>query len=72
MSESEFEACFAKAARFVAEMDEHDGWADRNLSTIIAALQAGLIDPSNNAHFDALVMLIDLREIVKNGGRAHA
>jgi hypothetical protein len=49
-----------------------DGWADRNLSTIIAALQAGLLDPSNNAHFDALVMLIDLREIVKNGGRAHA
>ena len=53
----DFSACLAKAENNVKDLDGHDGYKDRDLRTILAALEAGLINPETNAHFDAYVML---------------
>ena len=64
MSDEEFaESCKAAEER-VKAMDEIDGRKDRELSTIHAALTAGLINPHTGAAFDALVMLRDLCDAV--------
>lgn len=49
-----------EAEKRVAEMDSVDGWKDRNLTTILAALEAGLKNPISGGHYDAYVMLRDI------------
>jgi len=61
----------SKAKRTVGMMDKIDGFKDRNLGTIIMALEAGLKgrdehNAPNNAEYDALVMLRDLRNTIKH------
>jgi len=52
------------AKKRVAEMDEVDGFKDRELATIVQALKTGLRYPDNlevfGCAFDALVMLADV------------
>jgi hypothetical protein len=52
------------AKKRVDEMDEGDGFKDRELATIVQALKTGLRHPDNlevfGCAFDALVMLADL------------
>jgi hypothetical protein len=55
-----FEQNKQRAIRNVADLDHADGYKDRQLTTIIFALEAGLKNPKSNAQFDALVMLEDL------------
>lgn len=62
MNISEFDQQVAAARDRVHGMDAIDGFADREPATILAALQAGLRDPSNGAAFDAYVMLQDICE----------
>ncbi len=48
------------AERRVATMDEVDGKKERDLRTILLALECGLKSPGTGAHFDAYVMLKDI------------
>ena len=59
MTEKEFDALKKKAIKNVADLDGVDGFKDRYIGTIAAALEAGLRHPETNAAFDALVMLED-------------
>jgi hypothetical protein len=61
-NESVFAAKLLAARKRVAEMDEMDGFKDRHLATIVAALRSGLANFESNygSEFDALVMLEDL------------
>ena len=63
-----FEDRLRQATREVQELDEVDGWPDRELSTILYALEAGLKRPESNCAFHAYVMLLDL--VRKKGGAA--
>ena len=60
MTNRQFEACKAWARKNIAELDGVDGWKNREIGTIYAALEAGLRRPESNSAFDALVMLEDL------------
>jgi hypothetical protein len=55
-----FEENKQRAIRNVASLDDADGYKDRQLRTILFALEAGLRNPETNAQFDALVMLEDI------------
>jgi hypothetical protein len=55
-----FEENKQRAIRNLASLDDADGYKDRQLRTILFALEAGLRNPESNAQFDALVMLEDL------------
>lgn len=52
----------AEARERVDSFDEIDTFKDRALSTIVAALEAGIKRPESGAQFDALVMLYDCEE----------
>jgi hypothetical protein len=56
-----FEEEVAEAEKRVAEMDRVEGYRERSIGTILAALETGLKHPENGAHYDAFVMLTDLR-----------
>ena len=59
-----FEQHLEAAKKRVAEMDEYDGYKDRELETIVQALKTGLRHHDNQevfgCAFDALVMLADV------------
>lgn len=57
--EYDYDAEHAKARINVDNLDELDGWEDRELGTILAALDSGLRQDISCA-FEALVMLEDL------------
>lgn len=57
LNEKEFQHKLAEARIRVGQMDEIDGSKDRRLATILAALKAGLMNPSSDAAFDAYAML---------------
>ena len=57
----DFEKHMDDARKRVAAMDRIDGVCDRHLATICAALEAGLKRPETGAQFDALVMLLDVK-----------
>jgi len=50
------------AQQRVASFDTRDGFQDRKLATIWAALEMGIRKPESDAHLDAYVMLSDLVE----------
>ena len=56
----EFDIQCLKAKARVQQMDRSDGFKDRYLPTIFAALECGLKHPDTGAQFDALFMLSDL------------
>lgn len=58
----EFDKLVAKAEADVKRLDAIDGSKDRELKTILFALEAGLKRPETNAHYDAYVMLKELVE----------
>jgi hypothetical protein len=64
--DADFDERVKKAEKTVAFMDQHDGWTDRELPTVLAALECGLKRPETNSHFDAFVML---RDRVNKGDR---
>lgn len=53
----DFEFSVKEAEDRVSSMDGVDGFKDRELRTILLALEAGLKDPRTGAQFDAYVML---------------
>ena len=59
------------AEKRMRDFDSIQGVEDRNLTTIISALEAGIYSPDCGGQFDALAMLIDLREKIRNGGIAN-
>jgi hypothetical protein len=69
MNQEEFNLRLAKAKKDVAKMDQIDGYKERSIGTIHAALECGLKNPDTNAAFDALVMLQDLREMERQPSR---
>ena len=67
ISEDEFVRLLSDARERVNDMDAVDKRRDRHPETISAALAAGLRVPSSGAHFDALVMLLDVCAELRNG-----
>ena len=61
MPKTDFQAKMSAAVKRVENMDKIDGHDDRSIGTIVAALTAGLTEPTNDAAYDALVMLADIR-----------
>jgi hypothetical protein len=59
MTEDEFKSHVTKATSEVHAMDSIDGFQDRELRTILVALEAGLRNPETNAAWDAYVMLAE-------------
>jgi hypothetical protein len=57
---NDFAAQMLRAQERVAQMDAIDGFKDRALATIHAALKCGLQRPETGAAYDALVMLESL------------
>lgn len=55
-----FEKEVLEARKRVMGMDAIDGFKNRHLLTVLAALEAGLKTPSNKCQYDAFVMLQDL------------
>lgn len=62
---SVFDDRMGKARRRVASMDAVDGHKDRTLHCIRAALEAGLRRPETEAAYDALAMLEDEHECIR-------
>jgi len=62
MTGEEFKAGVAAARKRVSIMDSIDGFKDRFMGTILAAMKAGILFPETGAHFDAYVMLEDYIE----------
>lgn len=60
MTREEFDRAKYEARQRVTGLDAMDGHKDRELSTILSALEAGLLRPETGACFDALVMLEDI------------
>jgi hypothetical protein len=60
MTQEEFAKKVTEAEAHVRALDAVDGHKDRDLRTILYALQAGIINPSSGAEFDAYVMLKEL------------
>jgi len=60
-----FEADVQAARQRVSDFDEIDGFPNRDLGVILAALEAGLRDTTNGAQYDAYVMLQDV--VAQNG-----
>lgn len=58
---SDFQAKMFAAVKRVASFDKIDGHDDRSIGTIVAALTAGLTEQNDDAAYDALVMLCDIR-----------
>ena len=54
----------ADAKTRVAEMDEADGFDDRSIGAIIAALDVGLERDDDSPAYDALVMLMDCQSVL--------
>lgn len=65
MSEAEFNTKFHNAKVRVMRMDAIDGWANRELPAIAAALRAGIMIDNEECLFEALVMLCDLCPKIK-------
>ncbi len=59
MTKTEFDHAVMLAGCRVRAMDDVDGFHDRDLRTILFALEAGLRDPDNGSQFDAYYMLKD-------------
>ena len=59
LTDEEFNASALRATAFVNALDRAHG-KDRDLLTILFALEAGLRRPNGNSAFDALVMLRDV------------
>jgi hypothetical protein len=57
---SEFDLQLLEAKNRVKSMDEADGFKDRDLNTILLALECGIKRPETGAQFDAYVMLLDV------------
>ena len=57
MTVEEFKAGVAAARKRVSKMDAIDGFKDRAVETLLAALKAGICFPDTGAQFDAYVML---------------
>ena len=55
-----FEKEITQAVDRVNCMDKTDGFQNRYIDVVAAALSAGLVNPASNAQFDALVMLADM------------
>ena len=55
----------AAAEQRVAEMDEVDGFPDRSIGAIIAALDVGLERDDDSPAYDALVMLLDCQSVLR-------
>ena len=72
--ETKFEQLKAKARRNVQRLDACDGFADRNIGTVLDALDCGLRFPETNAQFDALIMLEDIvkKEYAQRSNHANA
>lgn len=62
---TDHERKLAAAAKRVAAMDKSDGHEDRSIGTIIAAIKSGLLETNNDAAYDALVMLEDIRASIE-------
>lgn len=65
-----FEERLDRARKDVEMLDSVDGYRDRRLATILAALGAGLKNPDSNSHFDAYVMLearVQMEEQLRRG-----
>ncbi len=60
MTNAEFKQRVIEAERNVRRMDQIDGRPDRELRTVLFALEAGLKNPETGAGFDAYVMLRDV------------
>ena len=58
---TDFRAKMEAAVKRVESFDEIDGHDDRSIGTIVAALTAGLTEHNDDAAYDALVMLVDIR-----------
>lgn len=63
MSDHEFISLVARAELRVAELDKVDGYAERHVDTIMAAIEAGIKCPESGAVFEAYVMLRDVAKI---------
>lgn len=57
MTIEEFNAGVAAAKKRICKMDAIDGFKDRAVETLLAALKAGICFPDTGAQFDAYVML---------------
>ena len=68
MCDDVFSLELVAAVKRMRDFDSIQGVEDRNLTTIISALEAGIYSPDCGGQFDALAMLIDLREKIRNGG----
>lgn len=71
MCDNVFSSELDAAEQRMRDFDRIQGVEDRNLTTIISALEAGIYSPDTGGQFDALAMLIDLRSKVQNGGAVH-
>lgn len=60
MDDAEFDRRVSKSRQFVHELDRMDRYKDRELKTILFALEAGLRGTETDAAFDAYVMLKEL------------
>lgn len=56
----------AAAQKRVADMDKNDGHEDRSIGTLWIALETGLSGNDDGPAYDALAMLIDIRNTIKN------
>ena len=65
MKEKEFDEKLKLAVVRVMRMDSIDGWADRKIPTICAALRAGIILNNEEALMESYVMLSDLCSPIK-------
>ena len=55
----------AAAKTRVAEMDKADGFDDRSIGAIIAALDVGLERDDDSPAYDALAMLLDCQSVLR-------
>jgi hypothetical protein len=65
MTIEEFNAGVAEAKKRVSKMDSIDGFKNRTVGTILAALKAGICFPDTGAQFDAYVMLGECKTALK-------
>lgn len=63
---TDHEMKLAAARKRVAQLDEIQGHEDRSLGVLIEALASGLNGVDDGPAYDALVMLMDIRSVVKN------
>ena len=61
---TDHEMKLAAARKRVAQLDEIQGHEDRSLGVLIEALASGLNGVDDGPAYDALVMLMDIRDVV--------